>query len=703
MVFGVSLALVRDHRFICGGRIGRAGASVFCAKESETACTTQTHKSKKIFFATDEALRKEMGPTLYFIQSRSSKTLVMESSLPVGDLDQEEVSSLLGQSFSSLDEWKEEVETRTTALLYKVSVDNVRTARKKARESSADVVDGLVSSVGEAIGDLRKSFSEAKPEESRASPDSYEVIEGKQLFKSEEDGSSNKMEDEIIRLTEITAEKTTHELVASVRSELWAFIGDKGSIVAELGGSLVNGIKTMNESVAKLARRLGNIENLADDTFVSQLVRKVFLHKIFVSYMKGTKEFLENLELRVVGLEKEKSKTKASVDDSLINDFTPKFGQMAMGRRHDDKEDGEAGNHLRQMVKDLEKRVDQLSEHTAEDQKAVGDMSVSFNDRTFHSAADVYNEFRNPASGDMPFAPDVIYDSLTVFDYLLGEMWGYGSDRHIPLSKAQTLPMSIMSINHVQAACKTGLPEFFDSSTGSNRKLYVEGSVGSKKAVFNHIESYQLWGPVGHHPTSIRARATKHLQRLRREATSRINELKSPELVLFLLAMLDQSIIFVEEVFRFLTEEHETIRGYFPDPKGCWNFVCYAVEHAFVSEFQVARSVITTPDITDVSGTTVKVMWTALRTLSVQDTFIKVGFENHPSLSSAYSRFMLTNMPNEEVSNLTKQVSELQSTVKALQDSLKKTSRITDQNTSSLANLNGKSKKKKISQEGGDE
>lgn len=35
-------------------------------------------------------------------------------------------------------------------------------------------------------------------------------------------------------------------------------------------------------------------------------------------------------------------------------------------------------------------------------------------------------------------------------------------------------------------------------------------------------------------------------------------------------------------------------------------------------------------------------MWTALRTISVQESFLKVGFKNHSSLASAYLRFLLT-------------------------------------------------------------
>jgi hypothetical protein len=51
--------------------------------------------------------------------------------------------------------------------------------------------------------------------------------------------------------------------------------------------------------------------------------------------------------------------------------------------------------------------------------------------------------------------------------------------------------------------------------------------------------------------------------------------------------------------------------------------------------------VITNPDVGDTSINP-KVLWQALRTITVQESFMRVGFKNHSSLASAYSRFLLT-------------------------------------------------------------
>lgn len=61
----------------------------------------------------------------------------------------------------------------------------------------------------------------------------------------------------------------------------------------------------------------------------------------------------------------------------------------------------------------------------------------------------------------------------------------------------------------------------------------------------------------------------------------------------------------------------------------------------FKYEFEAARAVITNPDVGDASIHP-KVLWQALRSIAVQESFLRVGFKNHSSLASAYSRFLLT-------------------------------------------------------------
>lgn len=113
-----------------------------------------------------------------------------------------------------------------------------------------------------------------------------------------------------------------------------------------------------------------------------------------------------------------------------------------------------------------------------------------------------------------------------------------------------------------------------------------------------------------------------------------------PELRALLLSMLDVSKGFVEAVFSFLTEEYAALYEHFGDGALCWDFACSCVEHVFKYEFESARAVVTNPDVGD-REIGPKIFWQSLRTIAIQESFMRVGFKNHSSLSSAYSRFLL--------------------------------------------------------------
>lgn len=68
-------------------------------------------------------------------------------------------------------------------------------------------------------------------------------------------------------------------------------------------------------------------------------------------------------------------------------------------------------------------------------------------------------------------------------------------------------------------------------------------------------------------------------------------------------------------------------------------FACSCMEHVFKYEFEAARA---NPDNVSNLGIHVKVLWQSLHTISVQESFLRVGFKNHSSLASAYPRFLLT-------------------------------------------------------------
>lgn len=190
------------------------------------------------------------------------------------------------------------------------------------------------------------------------------------------------------------------------------------------------------------------------------------------------------------------------------------------------------------------------------------------------------------------------------------------------------------------ASSEHGLPDFFDPPSSAS-KIYIDGKQG-KKHRFGNLPSYEVWGPVGADGFTVQKKATGALTRLVTTRKSEIKEqVKQEKLQAFLLSMLDMSKEFVTAVFSFLTEEYAALSQHFDDGGLCWDFACSCVEHVFKYEFETAWAVVCNSDVVDDSIST-KILWQSLRTIAVQETFMRVGFKNHPSLASAYSKFLLT-------------------------------------------------------------
>ena len=88
--------------------------------------------------------------------------------------------------------------------------------------------------------------------------------------------------------------------------------------------------------------------------------------------------------------------------------------------------------------------------------------------------------------------------------------------------------------------------------------------------------------------------------------------------------------------------------------------MCYCVEQILTSEFDEARSFAGAMDLTD-RQLYLRMLWSSMKFVEVQETFMKVGIPNHASLSGAYCRFLIKNSKNAEVKSLKGRVKALES------------------------------------------
>ena len=104
----------------------------------------------------------------------------------------------------------------------------------------------------------------------------------------------------------------------------------------------------------------------------------------------------------------------------------------------------------------------------------------------------------------------------------------------------------------------------------------------------------------------------------------------------------------------------------FNDEDRTWDFVsCQCIEQIFAHEFDVARSILCGHDATSVEFSQ-RMMWTSLRTIVVQETFLAKGVDNHKCLVGAYYKFLMHNSQSSQVSVMKKTVDKMAASNEAL-------------------------------------
>jgi len=143
------------------------------------------------------------------------------------------------------------------------------------------------------------------------------------------------------------------------------------------------------------------------------------------------------------------------------------------------------------------------------------------------------------------------------------------------------------------------------------------------------------------------------------------------ELKGFLTAMLSCSQEFVRSLFKYITDSYAELIESFMDSDQTWDFVCHCVEHIFSHEFNVARSIMWGHDLKSI-GFNKRMLWTSLRTVVVQESFLAVGILNHSSLSGAYSKFLLKNSQSSEVADVKRKLVAMEGKVEAVNSKVAK-------------------------------
>jgi hypothetical protein len=695
---GPSLVLIRDHTAVCGGQYGARKNNCFCTSllKGTRNCPGSHALTKHHLFTSSAKLN---SARVYFHKGTGKNAAYAEPFIEVGGLDVFEISALLSKVFVSWEEWRDEAMVLKAAVASKQDASVIRTVVKATKtvprlrlaESKLDSLeskdfgmelDQRLKLLGSAIEELlQESMMEVGE-----GPDGDEG--GKEVFGDDSQdaqgkgryvlGRINLLQRALVELNEkATSSLKELQLGLGVRlSGLESIIGSFSSVesrIQQAGGSILGLLEDLEEQVA----------HLRSMDHVNHLVTKVFQSSEMSSQNESVKEAFRAVMQRMVSLEGVMQEVQTARLEQAAESTATKMDWLETGNgsplANGNSPRLEDNAQVKEVLQSIAARLDGLEQSVLPGHKAEGeDIVVSFMGIRFSSEDDVRSYVESLCDGRFEVPPGLVTDCYALFHALNREIFdGKNKLGVVDLAKVGSLNMAQSDVYNILASAEHGLPDFFDPPTAAS-KIFIDGKQG-KKHRFSNIASYEIWGPVGTLKDAVRKRAETQLTRYVRTKRLDLKAIKHPELRTFLTNMLDLSKEFVEAVFSFLTEEYSALAEHFGDGNLCWDFACSCVEHVFKYEFEAARAVANNPDVSDPLVKS-KVLWQSLRTLSVQESFMRVGFKNHSSLSSAYSRFLLTQYQQTaaELGRVTKELesnkrsfSEVQGAVEALEKRMK--------------------------------
>jgi hypothetical protein len=665
--WGPSVVLIRDPSAICGGRVGQTQNNCFCIGRpndgTAKGCRVGKHTvDKHPTFLPGTAW---LSSRVFFHKGAGRAVAIAEPWVDTRSLSTQEITALLARKFTSWEAWQEEATVYQSAAASDQDVSLIQTAVKATKEVPRQTREGkrLFSTKkeeGAALQDLEtklRLLGSVVDELMRSKMLDWEVrtdeeMDEQTLVVRELVERVRLVQEALVTLSDVSV-GGLRELQLGVVVRLTALEGILGSLSNCEGVSRFEGA-TFASAICHLQEQMDVIK---EDKVTRDVVGQVMKSNDMMEFAEGLKDAFKKMMRKVLVVEESMEQLKlresnqthsyggaTAVSTGIRQNWLGDV-ESSVELGQDDKSIEQEGvsEDFKSVLTSLAQRVDAMEQAGGLNSKMEGeDISVFFMGVRFASERDVraYVISKSHASFVLPVG--LVTDCYSIFYELNREIFDSKNKLGVTdLAKVAQLAKKQADVYNILAGVEHGLPDFFDPPSSAT-KVYIDGRQGTKKHRFGNIPSYDIWGPVGTDGFTIRKKAKGILTRL---VTTRKNEIKdqvkNEKLQSFLLQMLDMSKDFVFAVFSFLTEEYAALYQHFDDSALCWDFACSCVEHVFKHEFEAARAVVRNPDVVD-DSISIKILWQSLRTIAVQETFMRVGFKNHSSLASAYSKFLLT-------------------------------------------------------------
>ena len=672
IVRGTNVIVLSSLIDVCCAKVGTTGSKMCFRQESDVGSCPVSHSKHKCSLELPY-------PTLFRVDGgAASTTLLLNPTLATTGISENDIQHILLTNFSE-DEWANEVLTFEGAEAAQTQVKEFRKTVSFERRNLA-----VPHSVRKKIAENRNTQStdmeylaKAKCESVRASQARVEEAMATALqdsvlysdpdsktFIDEAETRAKYVTELVLFSTERVEEKLTQMESATdeVVSSLLVSKMDLKAVAAKIGKKPSSGFLsglTLWQSVERLVNigeKTGIMEleahgiSLATGKYIDMLLRPgTGLHNVLTGYKK-------QLELLKLNVQKLMTGPPAPVPVGLSFHSSP-APPLTMSQA---APNGVPNGNLLQKMED---RIAFLEKQTSARQTVGNSMTVQFEGQLFNCQQDMEN-YVHSLIQTTAVPPSLVNDCYTLLHAIVLSL----QTDHIGIREIHSINQMGSNINEADvqnaiAGNQNSVPPFF-KGTSKSSSLFTGDSGGAKHRL-KGIPTYGFWGKPG----SVEGFRYQALNQLDRIVASIQTDLSSKvhdsEMRGFLKSMLTRSSEFVRALFDYITNSYAELIETFTDSSQTWDFVCHCVEHIFSHEFNVARSILRGHDLKS-QGFNERMLWTSLRTVVVQESFLAVGIANHSSLSGAYSKFLLKNSQSSDVAAMKRKLEKMEDKVESV-------------------------------------
>ena len=670
LVKGISVIVLSSLEGVCCAKVGTTGSKMCFRQDTDAGSCPVSHSKQK-------CLLELSHPTLFRVDGgATSTTLLLDPCLSTIGIGASDIQNMLFTTFSE-DEWAEEVltfegaeaaqtqikEFRKTVSFERRNLAVPHSVKKKIAKNRNMQSPGLDLLAKAKCDVVRSSQARVTNVAATALPNAvlYSDPDSKAFIDAAE--VRTKYVTELSLYTSDRVEKKCAQMEAAtdeVVSSLLVSKLDLKAVAAKVGSKPSTGFLsglTLWQSVEKLVNigestGIMQLEakgiSLATGTYIDSVLRSgTTLHNLLASYKKQLEILKNNVQKLMTG-------SPGSVGLGLHNGPAPALSMAFSAPNSPPTGD---------LIQRMEARIAFLEKQSTARQTVGNSMTVQFEGQLFNCQQDMENYVsRLIQSSAVP--PSLVNDCYTLLHAIVLSL----QTDHIGIREIHSINQMGSNINEADvqnaiAGNQNSVPPFF-KGTSKSSSLFTGDSGGAKHRL-KGIPTYGFWGKPGS-VEGFRYQALNQLDRIVASIqTDLSSKVQNSEMRGFLKAMLTRSSEFVRALFDYITNSYAELIETFTDSGQTWDFVCHCVEHIFSHEFNVARSILRGHDLKS-QGFNERMLWTSLRTVVVQESFLAVGIANHSSLSGAYSKFLLKNSQSSEVAGMKRKLEKMDEKVEAV-------------------------------------